>query len=378
MSIPILNLKPEVEELWEELNQAIQRVLRSTQFIMGPNVRAFEGEAARYLGVKRAIAVNSGTDALVIGLRAAGIGPGAEVIRTPFTFYATAEAVSQVGATPVFVDVNPETFNLEPRLIEQVITAKTKAILPVHLYGRSAPMDVILDLARKHHLKVIEDVAQAFGGSFQVKKLGSLGDAGCFSFYPSKNLGAYGDGGLVATNNDSIAELALMLRNHGCKRSYYNEMLGYNSRLDELQAAILRVKLPHVEKWNESRRKAAYRYNELFAGVDGVITPKEVPEAKHVYHQYTLRVLNGRRDRVKQHLDEAGIGAMLYYPTPLHRLPMYKSTAPALPAAEMLANEVISLPIGPTLKRADQELVVAEVEKAIAACCRTKLIMGSK
>jgi dTDP-4-amino-4,6-dideoxygalactose transaminase len=363
MHIPILDLKPEVDSLWEELNQAIGGVLRSTQFIMGPNVQAFEEEVAQYLEVKHAIAVNSGTDALIIGLRAAGIGPGAEVITTPFTFYATAEAVSSIGATPVFVDVDPETYNIDPHLIEPAITPKTKAILPVHLYGQGAPLDSIFDLAGKHDLKIIEDVAQAFGGCFQGKKLGSFGDAGCFSFYPSKNLGAYGDGGLITTNNESLAELARILRNHGSKRAYANELLGYNSRLDELQAAILRVKLPHIDEWNEGRRRAAYRYNELFAAVPGVITPREDHDVKHVYHQYTIRITNGKRDQVKRHLDQVGIGAMLYYPTPLHRLPFYGRAAPKLPVAEALVGEVISLPIGPKLERMAQEMVVAEIKK---------------
>jgi dTDP-4-amino-4,6-dideoxygalactose transaminase len=365
MQIPILNLQPEVDALWEELNQAIHRVLRSTRFIMGPNVRAFEEEAALYLGVKYAITVNSGTDALIIGLRAAGIEPGAEVITTPFTFYATAEAVSAIGAIPVFVDVDPETYNIDPRWIEPAITTRTKAILPVHLYGQGARMDEILNLAQHYGLKVIEDVAQAFGGSYRGQKLGSLGDVGCFSFYPSKNLGAYGDGGLITTNNADCAEEARILRNHGSKRVYYHEQLGYNSRLDELQAAILRVKLPHLEEWNEGRRRAAARYNKLFATVPGVITPYEAPELKHVYHQYTIRITNGQRDRVKRHLDQAGIGAMLYYPTPLHRLPYYERTSPKLPMAEALAAEVISLPIGPWLEGMEQEAVVEEVVKAL-------------
>jgi dTDP-4-amino-4,6-dideoxygalactose transaminase len=366
MHIPILNLKPEVDELWDELNQAIQGVLRSTRFIMGPNVQAFEEEAARYLEVKQAITVNSGTDALIIGLRAAGIEPGAEVLTTPFTFYATAEAVSQIGAIPVFVDIDPETYNIDPHLIEQAITTKTKAIIPVHLYGQSARMDVILRLAKQYNLQVIEDVAQAFGGCYQGKKLGSLGTVGCFSFYPSKNLGTYGDGGLITTNNEGLAELARMLRNHGSKRAYDNELLGYNSRLDELQAAILRVKLPHIDEWNEGRRRVACLYNELFAEVSGVITPQEAPAAKHVYHQYTIRITNGKRDQVKRHLDRAGIGAMLYYPTPLHRLPFYERVASKLPVAEALAGEVISLPIGPTIERTAQETVVMEIKKAIA------------
>lgn len=365
MSIPMLNLKPEIEELWDELNKAIQGVLKSTQFIMGPNVKAFEEETTAYLGVKHSIAVNSGTDALVIGLKSVGIQPGDEVITTPFTFYATAEAISLIGATPVFVDVNPETFNIDVGLIEKAITPKTKGIIPVHLYGHAAEMDQILALAGQYRLKVIEDAAQAFGGEYQGKKLGGIGDVGCFSFYPSKNLGAYGDGGLIATNDDNAAELARMLRVHGSKRAYYNELIGYNSRLDEIQAAILRVKLPHVESWNEGRRKAASVYNELLANLPGVITPVEVSNVRHVYHQYTIRILNGKRDQVKQHLDRAGISSMLYYPVPVHRLPVYEKNAPQLKIAEELAGEVISLPIWPTIERQTQEVVVGELKKAL-------------
>lgn len=365
MPIPMLNLHPEVDSLWEELNRAIQGVLRSTQFIMGPNVKALEEEIAKYLGTKHSIAVNSGTDALIIGLRADGIEPGDEVITSPFTFYATAEAISLIGAIPVFVDINPDTFNIDADLIEKAITPKTKAILPVHLYGQGADMGRIMALAQKYNLKVIEDVAQAFGGEYRGKKLGSFGDAGCFSFYPSKNLGAYGDGGIIATNDDRLAEAARMLRNHGCKRTYYNETLGYNSRLDEFQAAILRVKLPHIEEWNEQRRKVAATYNELLAGVPEVITPKEDPAVKHVYHQYTIRILNRKRDQVKQHLDQAGIATMLYYPVPVHRLPVYDRTSPELKQAEKLAGEVLSLPIWPTLDRETQLVIVNEIKKAI-------------
>jgi dTDP-4-amino-4,6-dideoxygalactose transaminase len=365
MIIPILNLRPEVDLLSEKLNQAIQGVLCSTQFIMGPNVKAFEEEAANYLGVKHTIAVNSGTDALIIGLKAAGVQAGHEVITSPFTFYATAEAISLIGATPVFVDINPQTYNIDSGLIEKSITAQTKAIIPVHLYGQGADMDPILTLARKYNLKVVEDVAQAFGGEYKGKKLGSIGDAGCFSFYPSKNLGAYGDGGLIATNDDKIAELARMLRNHGCKRAYDNEMLGYNSRLDELQAAILRVKLPHIEEWNEKRRSVAHIYNEMFSGVPGVSTPNEGPSVKHVYHQYTVRILNRKRDQVKQHLDQAGICTMLYYPVPVHRLPIYDQNSPELKIAEKCAGEVMSLPIWPAIERETQAIVVAEIKKAI-------------
>ncbi|TCL70899.1 dTDP-4-amino-4,6-dideoxygalactose transaminase [Hydrogenispora ethanolica] len=365
MNIPILNLKPEVDELWEDLNQAIQGVLRSTRFIMGPNGAAFEAGSAEYLGVKHSIAVNSGTDALLIGLRAAGITTGDEVITSPFTFYATAEAISQIGATPVFVDIRRETYNIDVRRIEQAITPKTKAIIPVHLFGQGAEMDDILALAKQYKLKVIEDAAQAFGGEYYGKKLGAIGDVGCFSFYPSKNLGAYGDGGLITTNGDEIAALARMLRNHGSQRSYYNEMLGYNSRLDELQAAILRVKLPRIEAWNEGRRKAAYVYNELLADISGLIIPHEDPAVKHVYHQYTIRILHGKRDQVQRHLEQQGIGTMIYYPVPLHRQPLYARNAAELPVAEESAAEVLSLPIGPTITRTIQETVVAELRKAL-------------
>src|SRR5690606_19924572 len=264
------------------------RILKSGQFILGGDVRAFEAEIAAYLGVKHAIGVNSGTDALLIGLRALGVGPGDEVITTPFTFFATAEVISLLGATPVFVDIDPESFNIDPDLIEEKITARTKAIIPVHLYGRAAEMEKIMAIARKHGLKVVEDVAQAMGGEAQGKKLGSIGDVGAFSFFPTKNLGAYGDGGLITTDNDELAELAKMLRAHGSRKKYYNEVLGYNSRLDTLQAAILRVKLPHIDAWNKRRFEAAVRYSDLLADVPHVVTPSLVEG--HVFHQYTIRI----------------------------------------------------------------------------------------
>lgn len=360
LKIPVLDLTPEIEALWEELLNAIQGVIKSGQFILGPNVKAFEEEVAQYLGVKHAIGVNSGTDALVIALRALGLGPGDEVITTPFTFFATAEAISQVGAIPVFVDIDPQTFNINPGLIEPAITPRTKAILPVHLYGQAADMDPIMELAKKYNLKVIEDTAQAFGGGYKGRKLGTIGDVGCFSFFPSKNLGAFGDGGLIATNDDEIAELASMLRVHGAKKKYYNEMIGYNSRLDEIQAAILRVKLPYVDKWNEARRQAARRYTELLADVPVIIPPYEATYAKHVYHQYTVRVLKGLRDEVKELLAEQGIGTMVYYPAPVHKLPVYREISPSFPVVEQYAGEVLSLPIWPYIFTEVQEQV-AEV-----------------
>lgn len=352
----MLDLTTEVDELWDELQEAIGRILKSGQFILGGDVRAFEAEIAAYLGVKHAIGVNSGTDALLIGLRALGVGPGDEVITTPFTFFATAEVISLLGATPVFVDIDPESFNIDPDLIEEKITARTKAIIPVHLYGRAAEMEKIMAIARKHGLKVVEDVAQAMGGEAQGKKLGSIGDVGAFSFFPTKNLGAYGDGGLITTDNDELAELAKMLRAHGSRKKYFNEVLGYNSRLDTLQAAILRVKLPHIDAWNKRRFEAAARYSDLLADVPDVATPSLVEG--HVFHQYTIRILNGKRDEVKSRLDEMGINTMTYYPVALHQLPVYEHLGCTLPVAERAAKEVISLPIWPQISQEAQREVV--------------------
>ncbi|WP_323720627.1 DegT/DnrJ/EryC1/StrS family aminotransferase [Acetomicrobium sp.] len=358
LKIPVLDLKPEINEHLDEYMKAIEEVLKSAQFIMGPNVKAFEEEVAGYLGVKHAIGVNSGTDALVIALKALGIGEGDEVITTPFTFFATAESVTAVGATPVFVDIDQRTFNIDPDLIKQAVTKRTKAILPVHLYGQAADMDPIMELAAKYGLKVIEDTAQAFGGEYKGRKLGTIGHAGCYSFFPSKTLGAFGDGGLIATNDDEVAEKARMLRVHGSKKKYYNETVGYNSRLDEIQAAILRVKLPRIDQANEARRMAAQRYNELLHDVSGIITPYQDERAKHVYHQYTIRVLNGKRDELKQYLADRGIGTMVYYPVPVHKLPIYKDTAPLLSVAERLSGEVLSLPIWPNIGEEVQREVV--------------------
>ncbi|HSM83265.1 MAG TPA: DegT/DnrJ/EryC1/StrS family aminotransferase, partial [Nodosilinea sp.] len=292
MQIPILDLKPQYQTIKADIQAAIDQVLESGQFILGPTVQAFETAAAEYLGVKHAIGVNSGTDALVISLRALGIGPGDEVITTPFSFFATAESISIVGAKPVFVDVQAESFNLNPALIEAAITPQTRAIMPVHLYGNPAAMAEIMALADRHGLAVIEDCAQAFGAVYKGdcagchqrcdpawrqpllgKPVGSIGAIGAFSFFPTKNLGAYGDGGLVVTNDDGLAELTGMLRNHGSKQRYHNEMLGYNSRLDAIQAAILGVKLRYIDGWNQQRRQVAATYNQLLADSPGVITP---------------------------------------------------------------------------------------------------------
>lgn len=363
--IPILDLKPEIEMLREELMLAVEAVVNSGHFIMGPNVAAFEAEIAHYLGVKHAISVNSGTDALVIGLRAAGIGMGDEVITTPFTFFATAEAIEQVGATPIFIDIDPKSFNIDVTKIEAAITPSTRAILPVHLYGHAAEMQTISKLANRYHLKVIEDVAQAFGGEYKEQKLGTFGDVGCFSFFPSKNLGAFGDGGLLVTDDNTIAEEATKLRVHGAKKKYYNEQIGYNSRLDEIQAAILRLKLARIEDLNEGRRSAAATYNELLRNEKNVVTPIELPDSKHVYHQYTIRIKKGKRDAVQQALTQKGINAIVYYPVPVHLLPLYKQMKWSLPLAEEASAEVLSLPIWPHIQQEVQERVVCALKEIL-------------
>jgi dTDP-4-amino-4,6-dideoxygalactose transaminase len=346
--IPILDLTGEVQELWPQLQQAIEGVVRSCQFIMGPQGKAFEQDCAAYLGVKHAIGCNSGTDALIIGLRALGVGCGDEVITTPFTFVATAEAIKLIGATPVLVDIDPATFNIDVKAIERAITPRTRAILPVHLFGHAADMDAIQALAKQYRLKVFEDVAQAFGGRHKGRMLSAIGDAGALSFFPSKNLGAFGDAGLITTQDDDVAQQARMLRNHGSPRRYYHEQVGYNSRLDEIQAAVLRVKLPHVDRWNEGRRDAARRYAQALSRFDWIRTPTEQAGAYHVYHQYTVRVLNGRRDEAQAALERAGIASMIYYPIPVHQLPPYRGPQ-TLPFAEQAAAQVLSLPIGSKL-----------------------------
>jgi len=366
IKIPVLDLNPQYQHIKAEVRAAIDAVLESGQFIMGPEVKQFEQAVAQYLGVKHAIGVNSGTDALVIGLRALGIGPGDEVITTPFSFFATAESISNVGAKPVFVDVDPLSFNLDPKLIRQTITPQTKAIMPVHLYGHPAAMGQIMAIAQEYDLKVIEDCAQSFGSRYWGncpgcdagclaedsacwlgKATGTIGDVGAYSFFPSKNLGGYGDGGLIVTDDDQVAEQARMLRVHGAKKKYHNEVLGYNSRLDTIQAAILGVKLQYIDQWNEGRRRVAEIYNDLLADVPGVVLP--VMTKGHVFHQYTIRVLKGHREALKEQLASAGIASMVYYPVPQDQLPVYQGQYEVLTVSNRLAGEVLSLPIWPEL-----------------------------
>jgi dTDP-4-amino-4,6-dideoxygalactose transaminase len=361
----MLDLTPEIDELWEELNEAIQGVLRSGRFILGPNVAAFEGEVASYLGVKHAIGVNSGTDALTIGLRALGVGPGDQVITTCFSFFATPGSISNVGATPVFADIDPESYNLDPELIETGITGRTRAILPVHLFGQAADMERICAVAERHGIPILEDVAQAFGASHGGSRLGAIGGAGIFSFFPAKSLGAFGDAGMIATDSDEVAEKARMLRNHGSRQKYVNEMIGYNSRLDELQAAILRVRFPRLDANNRRRVKIAELYSELLAGVPYLTTPVVKTYGDHVFNYYTLRIADGRRDGVEKALEAAGIASAIYYPIPLHRLPPYEDRSVQLPVAERAAGEVLSLPMGPELTEARVRLIAETVRSAL-------------
>ena len=371
-TVPILDLEPDIEAHFNAYRAAFERVLRSGQFIGGPEVAAFEAEVAAYTGAAHAVGLNSGTDALVIALRALGIGPGDEVITTPFTFFATAEAISILGATPVFVDVDERTYNLDPSLIEPLVTERTRAILPVHLFGLPAPMAEILDVAERYGLRVIEDCAQSFGaryvgaGRLGGRMTGTIGDVGTLSFFPSKNLGAFGDAGMLLTDDPAIAEAAVKLRAHGGAHKYHNEMLGYNSRLDALQAALLREKLPRLDAENAARREVAQRYTEAFADMPGLVVP-EVAEG-HVFHQYTIRVLEGRRDVLAAALAEAGVQTMVYYPIPVHRLPVYAEAGfPAMPVAERLAGEVLSLPVGLQIGGAIQEVLIARVETSLNA-----------
>ena len=357
--IPILDLTNQYQKIKDELNREVLDVLNSGRYVLGPQVEKFESDIADYLGCKRAVGVANGTDALHLALRALDIGPGDEVITTSFTFIATTEAIGIVGATPVFVDINSDTFNIDVSLIEELITEKTKAILPVHLYGQPADMDKIMELARKYKLYVVEDCAQAIGAEYKGKKVGTFGDFGCFSFFPTKNLGACGDGGMVSTSNENLADRIISLRGHGGRVRYYHDELGLNSRLDELQAAILNVKLKYIDEWNGNRRNLAARYNELLKEVENIKTPAEIDDVKSVYHQYTVRVPN--RDLVHKNLQIAEIQTMIYYPVPLHRQKVHeKLNVPPemLYHTELASKEVLSLPIYPELSYEQQNKVV--------------------
>ncbi|HSB51413.1 MAG TPA: DegT/DnrJ/EryC1/StrS family aminotransferase [Dissulfurispiraceae bacterium] len=349
---PMIDLKKQYLLIKEEVLASLNEVLESSQYVLGSKVRELEGAIETFCGVTEAIGVASGTDALHLALRAFGIGEGDEVITTPFTFFATAEAVLYTGARPVFVDIERETMNIDVARIEEKITPRTKAILPVHLFGHPADMEVTVEIARRFGLKVIEDCAQSFGAALKGRRTGSLGDAGCFSFYPSKNLGAYGDGGMVIMNDGGVAEEIRKLRNHGSKGSYVHECLGYNSRLDEIQACVLLVKFKRIEEYNRRRREMAAIYTECLSDV--VTCPVEKDGAYHVYHQYTVR--SARRGDIQRALKEEGVSSVIYYPIPLHlqgALRYMGLREGDFPVAEEAARQVLSLPMYPELDEAD-------------------------
>ncbi len=346
MNVPFLDLKAQYKTIKEEVHAAINDVIENTAFAGGPFVAKFEQEFAKFCGTKHAIGVGNGTDALWMALVALGVGAGDEVITTPNTFIATAEAISLSGATPVFIDIDEKTHNMNPALIEAAITKKTKAIIPVHLFGQPADMDPILAVAQKHGLKVIEDACQAHGAEYKGKKAGSIGAIGCFSFYPGKNLGAYGEGGGIVTNDDALAAKMRMFRDHGQAKKYYHDIIGWNARLDGIQGAVLNVKLKYLNNWNDSRRKHAKDYTTGLSSVKDIIVPMEAEYAKHVYHIYAIRVKD--RDKLMAYLGEKGISCGIHYPVPLHLQAAYgfiKKGEGSFPIAEKCASEYLSLPM---------------------------------
>lgn len=362
MNIPMLDLKAEYALLKDEIEPAVCAALAACQYIGGPNVKAFEAEAAAYAGVRHAISCASGTDALLIALRAIGLTAGDEVITTPFTFVATASTVVMCGATPVFVDIDPRTFNLDLAQVEAAITPRTKAIVPVHIFGQPVDLAPLKALCAKHNLKLVEDAAQSFGASYGGRMSGAYGDIGCTSFYPSKNLSAFGDGGLIITDDDQLAAELRVLASHGSRVRYHHHVLGYNSRLDELQAVILRIKLKHLDEFNNRRIAIADFYNRLLAGA--VETPYADGKGRHVYHQYTI--LSDKRDTIQKSLTEAGIACAVYYPVPLHQQEMFAATHGnvKLPVAERTAQRCLSLPISPMLQDAQVERIADVVRSA--------------
>jgi len=358
MNIPFLDLKSQYKQIEQEVLPMVTEAMTNAAFIGGPQVTGFETEFAEFCDSKYCIGVNSGTDALRFALMAVGVGPGHEVITVPNTFIATTEAISQVGAVPVFVDIDPDTSNIDPSQIEERIIENTKAILPVHLYGQPVDMDPIMELAQKHDIVVIEDACQAHGALYKDRKAGSMGVAGCFSFYPGKNLGAYGEGGAVVTQDKEIAEKIRMIRDHGQEQKYFHAMEGYNGRLDAIQAGVLRIKLKRLHNWNESRRKNAGYYNELLSEIDGVTITVEADFAKSVYHLYVILVDD--RDGLQKYLTDKGIGTGLHYPVPLHLQKAYSHMGykeGTFPVTENAAKRLLSLPMFPELTREQIEYV---------------------
>lgn len=366
MQVPLLDLKRQYASIELDIREAIEEVLASQYFIMGPKVADLEAKIANYCGTAHAVACASGSDAILLALWALEIGPGDEVITSPFTFFSTAGSITRLGATPIFVDIKPDTYNIDPALVKAAVTDRTRAVLPVHLFGQCADMDEINAVARDAGIPVIEDAAQAIGARYKGRPAGALGACGCFSFFPTKNLGAYGDGGIVTTDDDGLYDRLSILRLHGSRPKYYHKLVGMNSRLDALQAAVLMVKFTHLERWNDRRRENAAAYNRLLAGA-AAKTPVELAHCRHIYNQYTIRVSD--RDGLREHLKAKGVGAEIYYPVPLHLQECYGDLPYAegsLPVAEKAAREVISLPIFPELTAEEQEYVAACIKEFVS------------
>ncbi len=367
MKLQMVDVVGQYQEIKSEIDAAVHRVLDSGQFINGKDVGELEREVAAYLGVKYAVACASGTDSLQVAMMALGIGPGDEVISTPFTFVATAETIAILGAKPVYVDIDPQTFNIDPSRIEAAITSRTRAIIPVHLYGQAADMDPIMDVAHRHNLKVIEDSAQALGASYRGRKVCAIGDIGCISFFPSKNLGCFGDGGMMVTNDPLLAETVRVLAAHGSRVRYYHDLIGVNSRLDTIQAAILRVKLPYLDRFNAARRAAAERYSLALQKMP-VTVPSVAAYGEHIFHQYTIRVEN--RDGLADHLKARGIPHAVYYPVPLHLQKAFAMSGGKpgdFPVAEKAALEVISLPMHTELTEEQQSKITDAIREYYGA-----------
>ncbi|MBI2907686.1 MAG: DegT/DnrJ/EryC1/StrS family aminotransferase [Chloroflexi bacterium] len=358
-----MELSAQYRALRQEIQEAVNRVLDRGWFILGDNVRAFEEEFSGYVGASHGVGVGSGTEALHLALVACGVQPGDEVITVPNTAVPTVSAISFARATPVFVDIDPQSYNMDPALLEGAITPKTRAVIPVHLFGQAADMDPILAIARQHDVKVVEDCAQAHGALYRGKKVGPFGDVGCFSFYPSKNLGAYGDGGMIVTNDAATAEKCRLLRNYGEKRRYHHAIVGFNSRLDEIQAAVLRVKLKRLDEWNAARRERAGVYDRLL-GNSGAETPREMAYGRHVFHLYVVR--SSQRDELQSFLASHGVGTLIHYPIPVHLQEAYLDLGikpGSFPVAERYASEILSLPLYPELSAASVERVAALVKE---------------
>jgi dTDP-4-amino-4,6-dideoxygalactose transaminase len=369
MKIPLLDLKAQYRSLKPELDAAIAEVMESQHFILGPKVQECEKAIASYSNCAFGVGVSSGTDALLLCLMAEGIGPGDEIITTPYTFFATAGSIARTGAKPIFVDIDPLTYNINPARVVAAITPRTRAIMPVHLYGQMADMDAVMEIARRHKLVVVEDAAQAIGAEHKGQRAGSVGDYGCFSFFPSKNLGAAGDGGMVVTNDAKRAERLRCLRAHGSEPKYYHKFIGGNFRLDALQAAVVSVKLKHLDEWTSARQRNAQRYNVLFAGMAGVQLPTAVTD-RHIFNQYVIRVAN--RDRLRSALEAKGVGTEIYYPVPMHSQECFAYLGHAegdFPESERAAKETLALPIYPELTDQQAQCVVQCVRESLQAIC---------